>query len=502
MALLPITPKSGVYTNGTDYQNRGRWITSNLIRFKDGILVPIKGWDLLRSTALTGIPIGIFSYNKNDGDQILVIGTDQKVYTLYNFVWRDITPSGFVTPDSTSPLGYGAFNYNVEDYGDARSESGLGLNAHSYSFDNWGEHLIFSCSSDGKLYQWRPDAGSGSPDATATAITNAPTGCQSLVVSNERHLVAIGSSSDPRKVSWSSREANTTWTAASTNTAGDLQIPTGGRALTALKWQTDILVWTDTGLARLYYTGSPFIYGISDAGTNCKAISPRAIASAGNFIAWLGESSVFIYDGSVQELKCPVSSYIFDNINYLYRKATCAGHNSSNNEIWFFFPSGESKTPDKYVLWNYIDNTWAIGELNRSAYHDAGVFDYPIASDENGFVYYQEKGSLFNSKDLGTSKPTATSGAIQLAKGDNYIHATQVIPDSEATTLPGVTLSFKGRFTPLGAQTDFGSVTFENDGYSDCRISAREISMTIEGDTDQSFSLGDIRLDLKNGGRR
>jgi hypothetical protein len=68
--------------------------------------------------------------------------------------------------------------------------------------------------------------------------------------------------------------------------------------------------------------------------------------------------------------------------------------------------------------------------------------------------------------------------------------------------LPGVTLSFKGRFTPLGAQTDFGSVTFENDGYSDCRISAREISMTIEGDTDQSFSLGDIRLDLKNGGRR
>ena len=67
-------------------------------------------------------------------------------------------------------------------------------------------------------------------DTIATVVTNAPTGCQALVVTNERHLVAIGSGGDPRKISWSDREDRNTWTSKATNTAGDVQIPTGGRA--------------------------------------------------------------------------------------------------------------------------------------------------------------------------------------------------------------------------------------------------------------------------------
>ena len=119
MALISVTPQPGVVTNGTDYAAKGRWVDSNLVRFQDGVLQNIGGWDLLRSTALTGTPIGLYAYNKNDGDQILAVGTSEKVYVLYNFVWYDITPSGFTTPSSTDPLGYGAYNYNVEDYGDA-----------------------------------------------------------------------------------------------------------------------------------------------------------------------------------------------------------------------------------------------------------------------------------------------------------------------------------------------------------------------------------------------
>ena len=56
------------------------------------------------------------------------------------------------------PLGYGAYHYNVEDYGDARSQSGLPLRSGHFSFDNWGEHLIFCFSGDGKIYKWRPNS--------------------------------------------------------------------------------------------------------------------------------------------------------------------------------------------------------------------------------------------------------------------------------------------------------------------------------------------------------
>ena len=79
----------------------------------------------------------------------------------------------------------------------------------------------------------------------------------------------------------------------------------------------------------------------------------------------------------------------------------------------------------------------------------------------------------------------------------------QIIPDSEAGTLPGVTLSFKGRFTPLGPETDFGSFSFDaTDGYTDARFSARQIQMTVTGDTTQNFELGTVRLDVTNRGKR
>jgi hypothetical protein len=500
MALISVTPPPGVITNGTDYANKGRWVDSNLIRFADGILQPIGGWDLLKSTALTGAPIGMYAYNDNSGNAVLAVGTREKVYVYYSYTltWYDITPSGFVTPASTDPLGFGAFTYGSEDYGDARSESGLSFGGPSYSFDNWGQNLVFCCDSDGKIYEWDPS----SPSTIAAAISNAPTGCNAILVSNERHLVAIGSGDDPRKIQWSDREDNTSWTATSVNSAGDLQIPTGGHALSAVKYKNDIIIFTDTGLARMYFVASPLTYGIADAGTNCKVVSPRAVVAVGEFIAWLGEKSIFVYDGTVKEMKCAVNDFIFDNIHAQYRKATCGGSCSAFNEIWWFFPSGESQTPNKYIIWNYIDKTFAVGTLSRGAYIDEGVFQFPIAADNDGFVYYHESGNLFNSKGLGSSKPTATSGPIEISRGNNMMHATQVIPDSEASTLPGVTLSFSGRFTPLGAETDFGSATFEADGFSDIRFTTKQMQMTVTGDVDQKWSLGNVRLDVTQGGSR
>ena len=197
-----------------------------------------------------------------------------------------------------------------------------------------------------------------------------------------------------------------------------------------------------------------------------------------------------------------MSDFIFDNINKQYSGAVCGGHNSSYNEIWWFFPSGDSKVPNKYIIWNYAENTFAVGTLSRGCYLDEGIFDYVIACDDSGNIYKMDSGNLFNSPGLGSTKPYATSGAIQIGKGDNYVQCNQIIPDSEASTLPGVTISFKGKYTPLGERFDFGSFTFESDGYTDARFNGRQVMMTITGDTNQDFKLGDIRLDVTNRGRR
>ena len=320
MALLPVTPPAGIVNNGTDYANKGRWVDGNLVRFENGYLKPIGGWSKLKTTALDGEPIGMYAYKDNLGASILAVGTRQKVYVLYDNAWIDITPVGFVNDASNDPLGYGAYHYDVEDYGDARSQSGLPLDTGHFSFDNWGEDLIFCFSGDGKIYKWRPVSG-GTADTIGTVVTNAPTGCQAVLVTNERHLVAIGSGGDPRKISWSDREDRNTWTSKATNTAGDVQIPTGGRALLAVKYQNDVIIFSDTGIDRMSYVGSPFVYGITAAGSNCKAVSRRSVVQTGNFLAWMGENSFFVYDGVVREIPCDVHDYVYDQLNVPGRKA-------------------------------------------------------------------------------------------------------------------------------------------------------------------------------------
>ena len=165
------------------------------------------------------------------------------------------------------------------------------------------------------------------------------------------------------------------------------------------------------------------------------------------------------------------------------------------------FPSGTSQTPNKYVIWNYLDNVWSVGELTRNCWIDEGAFDFSLAADNNNILQH-DFGTLFNSPELGSNTPFCETGPLEIGQGDRLAQVNQLIPDEKTTTLPGITLSFKGRNTPLGAETDFGSFTFASDGYTDARFTARQMQMKITGDTDQAFQVGNIRADIKQRGKR
>lgn len=505
MSYISITPPPGIKKNGTDYANKNAWIDGNLVRFENGFLKNIGGWQKLKDTPVVGTPIGAYAYFTNSNKKVLAVGTRQKVYVNYDNIWYDITPTGFVGDATSSPLGWGAFSYGVEDYGDARSQSGLAFNTKPFSFANFGENLIFVCGSDNKIYKWRPDNGSNTvpptPDSQAVELTGSPQGSRGILVTNERHLFSFGNNTDPRQIRWTSRETDTVWTPAATNTAGDLRVTSGGLVQGGVKFNADILVFTDVGLNKIYYTGAPFIYGIQDAGQNCRAASMRTVVNTGNFVCWMGDNSFYIYSGQVQKLPSDVHDFVFDNINYQYRSSSCGGHNQLFNEVWWFFPGDQSLIPNKYVIWNYIENTWSIGSMDRSFWLDQGVFPYPISGDSSGNLYEHETNSIQTSPN-NTESPFCKTGPIQLGQGDRLVQVNQIVPDSEATNLPGVTLGFKGKQTPLGSETDFGNFTFETDGYSDARFTARSVSLNVTGDATQDFQVGDIRLDVKPRGRR
>ena len=75
MALINITPPAGIVKNGTEYANKTRWVDGNLVRFENGFLKPLGGWQNFFSSGLTGTPIGMYAYNDNSGKKVLGIGS-------------------------------------------------------------------------------------------------------------------------------------------------------------------------------------------------------------------------------------------------------------------------------------------------------------------------------------------------------------------------------------------------------------------------------------------
>ena len=53
MPLIPIKIPAVFFRNATQYQAKNRWYDGNLVRFSEGRLRPIGGWQRLAPTQIT-----------------------------------------------------------------------------------------------------------------------------------------------------------------------------------------------------------------------------------------------------------------------------------------------------------------------------------------------------------------------------------------------------------------------------------------------------------------
>ena len=184
MAYIPLQIPPGVYKNGTDYQSKGRWNFSNLVRWFEGTIRPIGGWRKRTETQLTGSARGLINWRDNNNNRRIAIGTHSKLYALSESnTLTDITPSSFVVGDADAVLkiGYGYSTYGSYAYGVPRPDIGSYSPATTWSLDTWGEYLVGCSTKDGRLVEWQLNVAND-----AVAITNAPTSCTGLITTQER----------------------------------------------------------------------------------------------------------------------------------------------------------------------------------------------------------------------------------------------------------------------------------------------------------------------------
>ena len=493
MALIPINIPPGVYRNGTELQSAGRWYDVNLVRWTEGAMQPVGGWERRGTGTVTGKCRGLLTWKTNSGVRYAALGTSSKLYAMtQSSALVDITPVGFTagSDDASTGAGYGISTYGTGYFGTPRPDSGTVTPATTWSFDTWGEYLVGCSTSDGKLYEWQLD--SATP-TKAAVITNAPTSCQGLLVTAERSLLALAASGDARKVAWSDLEDNTVWTPSSTNNAGSIILQTTGKIVCAKRVRGQNLILTDIDAHTLTYVGQPFIYQAEIAGRACGVVSANAVSVLDNMAVWMGIKGFHIFDGYVKPLSCEVYDYVFNNLNINQISKVYAVNNAQYNEVWWFYPSANSNENDSYVVWDYLENHWSIGTLARTAGTDRSVFRNPIMVGANGYIYDHEVGLNYDS-----ALPYAESGPFQIGNGDNVLYINELIPDER--NQGSVTATFKTRYYPTSTESTFGPYSLTQP--TSVRFNGRQIKMRVTTTTPSDWRVGVQRLNGIAGGRR
>lgn len=491
MALLTLQIPPGVYKNGTEYQSKGRWNDSSLVRWFEGTIRPVGGWRKRVNSAVSGKARGLLVWRANSNDRWIAVGTHSGLYVMNEAgTLTDITPTGFSSgyADATSAIGYGYGTYGSYAYGVARPDIGSVIPATTWSLDTWGEYLVACSSHDGKLYEWDLSTG-----ADAVQIANSPEDCSGLLVTEERILFALGADGNRRKIAWSDQEDNTNWTPSTLTQAGDFELTTSGTIQCAKRIRGNTLIFTDVDVHISTYIGPPFVYSFERAGSGCGIISKQAVAVNDSNCVWMSRSGFWVYEGLVRPLACDVGDYVFSNINFQQASKIYCVHNSAFGEVWWFYPSSQSTEVDSYVSFNYREGHWAIGKLSRTCGTDRGVFNNPLMVSTDGYIYEHEVGLDYESSPI-----YAESGPVEIADGERVFSMTGLIPDEK--TAGDVQARFATKFYPNATEYNYGPYTMNNP--TSVRISGRQLAVRLEAAKYVDWRVGNIRLEGKAGGLR
>ena len=417
--------------------------------------------------------------------------------------------------------GWGAGSWSRGAWGSAANLLTQGSKLRIWSHDNFGEDLIYNVR-DGGIYYWDKTNSSititrGVELSSLVGSNLAPTIAKQVLISDrDRHVIAFGcdpetdiGTQDPLLIRFSDQENVLDWESTATNTAGDLRLGSGSEIITAVETRQQIIIFTDSSLYTMQYLGPPFTFGTQLISEATTIAGPLAAVAVEDQVFWMGLSEFYSFGGSVQRIPCSVRDYVFDNINENQLEKVTAGINAENTEIWWFYPSSGSTENDRYVVYNYQEQVWYYGTLDRTYWLDRGIFKYPIAASPDNYLYTHEFGF-----DDGSTMPAQAiqayvrSSPMDMGDGEQFTFISRMIPDigfrNSTSTTPAVDITTRVRNYSGGnyLRTVTNQIA-SNTEQVNLRLRGRQFSILVESDeTGVTWRLGSLRYDMRPDGRR
>jgi hypothetical protein len=562
-SLYDITPLRVTYTHSTVPTTDNCFKTtsgSNLVEILNITTGALEG-DWVTFSGITTDVGGVPAADFNKEFQITLVGATPYI-TVATTATSSVTSTGNTNITA-------AFQINI---GNSVTTSGYGWSAGAWSRGTWGsgstvptysyprleffdnnyDDLIFNILA-GDIYYWSYAAGYTVRAVKLSSLAGAvavPQQVNLTMFASSGHYVALGCTNydataaapnytgtyDPLLIRWANVDADTgpqpeVWQPTLTNTAGFLRVQSGSRIVSVTNSRQEMLIWTDTSLTAMQYLGTQEVFGLQELSHNISIVGPNAVIGINNVVYWMGRDKFFTYAGRVDALPCTLRQYIFGDINYQQSSSFFAGTNNEFNEIVWFYVSSTSTEINRYVIYNYSENIWYYGNLERTAWMDAGDFAKPLAFD-NGWVYYHEDGPN-DGQPLGAA-PLPISSFIQSADvdiedGDKFMLLRRIIPDvnfntsqtvnpiTGATIVPQATITVGVRNFPgaasettnasgLTTNRDVVTTTATIDQYTNqvfIRARGRQMNFKISSDgVGTQWQLGMPRVDARPDGMR
>ena len=286
---------------------------------------------------------------------------------------------------TTYGYGWGAGTWGRGGWGSG-STTPVKLFQQDWFFDNFDNDLVANIR-NGAPYYWTYDGTFTTRAKLLSSVTGAsdvPAKVMQLLTSQgDKHLLAFGATAygsstfDPLLIRWSNQDDPANWTPAPTNSAGFIKVSRGSRIVRAIPTRQEIVVFTDATLNSLQFLGTTDVFGIQELSDNISIASSRACTAVNNMVFWMGNNKFYVYSGRVDTLPCTLRNHVFQNLNYNQIDQVVCGTNEQWNEIWWFYPTGNSLYNDAYVIYNHLDKIWYYGNLPRTAWNDSPLRQYP-----------------------------------------------------------------------------------------------------------------------------
>jgi len=616
MPLKKLVFTPGINRDRTNYSGEGGFYECNKIRFRAGLPQKIGGWLRYGETLeLDGVCRQMYNYITTGSDNIMCLGTNEKVYLEVGENAQNITPiratftspatnNCFTTTDTSTTVrvtitGHGGINGDWVTFSGATAVGGVPaseLNAEhkityvdpdtfditvttaatstttgggtsiqavfqinigypitivgygwgagvwsrgewgggsltpvsliqrDWWFDNFDNDVVMNIR-EGAIYYWEYSTLFTNNAVLLSSLSGASAvpvkAMQVLVSQNDKHLLAFGcvpygssnpADYDPLLIRWADQDNPVNWTPEVTNSAGFLRVSRGSRIIRALPNRQETLVFTDSHIYSLQFTGTTDVFSLQELADNISIMSPRSCTTASNVTYWMGLDKFYVYSGTVETLPCTLRNHIFRDFNYDQRDQVICGTNEGWHEVWWFYPSANSNTNDSYVIFNYMEKVWYYGTLQRTAWLDTPLRQYPQAIG-GVYMYDHERGT-----DDNTSAMTSfiTTNDFDIDDGEELTLIKRIIPDinfdGSTAANPQVLMTMRPRnfpgsnYSSTNQPTVTRTTTVPVEQYTEqvfLRARARQMGLKIQStDLGVQWQLGAPRLDGRPDGKR